>query len=136
MLSYEQRTMNYQLYSTFVEYSLQIHPFLKNKANFKKSQVNLTNAITREYEQMDTWSRGKNKAKTKPIQTQFKANTNPKQTQYKAKQTQFIVSLPNLFHMILACFSSRPKNAALQLFDAGFVRIKLCYLRMYMENAV
>jgi len=124
------------LSSTLVEGALQIHPFLTNKANFQKSQVNLTNAITREYEQMDTWSRGKNKAKTKPIQTQFKANTNPIQTQFKAKQTQFIVSLPNQFHTILACFSSRPKNAALRLFTVGFVRTRLCYLRMYMKNAV
>jgi hypothetical protein len=96
MLSYEQRTMNYQLYSTFVEYSLQIHPFLTNKANFQKSQVNVSSFITMNYEQRTMNCEIKNKAKTKPIQTQFKANTNPKQTQYKAKQTQFIVSLPAL----------------------------------------
>jgi hypothetical protein len=43
---------------------------------------------------MDTWSGGKNKANSKPIQTQFKANTNPIQTQYKAKQSQFIAASP------------------------------------------
>jgi hypothetical protein len=53
---------------------------MQNKANFRKSQVNINSVITSEYEQMDTWSSGKNKAKTKPIQTQ----TNPIQTQYKA----------------------------------------------------
>ena len=37
--------------------------FLQNKANFRKSQMNITNAITREYDRMDTWSIGK----TKPI---------------------------------------------------------------------
>ena len=51
--------------------------FMQNKANFQKSQVNVTDLLIREYEQMDTWSGGKNKAKTKPIkanQSQFKAN--------------------------------------------------------------
>ncbi len=64
--------------STTVERALQIHLFLTNKANFQKSQMNVSNLSIREYEQIDTWSRGKNKA-----------NSNPKQTQYKAKQTQF-----------------------------------------------
>jgi hypothetical protein len=32
---------------------------------------------------MDTWSIRKNKAKTKPIQSQYKPKTNPKQTQSK-----------------------------------------------------
>jgi len=70
--------------STLVESALQIHPFLTNKANFQKSQMNVSNLLIREYEQMDTWSRGKNKANSKPIQTQNKANTNPIQTQNKA----------------------------------------------------
>jgi len=77
MLSCEQRTMNYQLYSTSVECSLQIHTFLTNKANFQKSQMNVTNLLARDYEQMGTWSRGKNKANSKPIQSQYKANSNP-----------------------------------------------------------
>ena len=72
--------------------------------------MNVNKVLTKDYEIMDTWSIEKNKANTKPIQTQYKANTNPIQTHYKAKQTQFIVSLPNLFHMILACFSSRAKK--------------------------
>jgi len=67
--------------STTVECALQIHPFLTNKANFQKSQVSLSNLSTRDYEQMDTWSIGKNKAKTKPIQSQYKANTKPIQSQ-------------------------------------------------------
>jgi len=63
--------------STTVERALQIHPFLTNKANFQKNQMNVSYLLLREYELMDTWSGGKNKAKTKPIQTQYKANTNP-----------------------------------------------------------
>jgi len=85
--------------STTVERSLQITPFLTNKANFQKSQMNVSDLSIREYEQKDTWSSGKNKPKTKPIQSQYKANsnpiqtqnkpkTNPKQTQYKANSSQ------------------------------------------------
>jgi len=56
---------------------------MQNKANFRKSQVNLSDLSIREYEQMDTWSSEKNKANSKPIQTQFKAKTNPIRTQNK-----------------------------------------------------
>ena len=70
--------------STDIECALQIHPFLTNKANFQKSQMNVSKALTKDYDIMDTWSSGKNKAKTKPIQSQFKPNTKPIQTQYKA----------------------------------------------------
>jgi hypothetical protein len=45
--------------------------------------MNVSNLITRNYDKMDTWSGGKNKANSKPIQTQYKANTNPIQSQYK-----------------------------------------------------
>ena len=69
--------------STTVERTLQIRPFMQNKANFRKSQMNVNKVLTKNYEQMDTWSSGKNKANTKPIQTQYKANTNPIQSQYK-----------------------------------------------------
>jgi len=70
--------------STLVESALQINHFLTNKANFQKSQMNVNKALTKDYGKMDTWSNGKNKAKTKPIQTQFKANSKPIQSQYKA----------------------------------------------------
>jgi hypothetical protein len=53
---------------TDVMSALQIHLFLQNKPNFRKSQMNISDYITREYEQMDTWSSGKNK----PKQTQSK----------------------------------------------------------------
>ena len=47
--------------------------FMQNKPNFRKSQMNVSNYTTTEYEQMDTWSSGKNK----PNQTQYNPNTNP-----------------------------------------------------------
>jgi hypothetical protein len=62
-----------------------INLFLQNEPNFRKSQVNITDLLTREYGKMDTWSVRKNKAKTKPIQSQYKPNSNPKQTQFKPK---------------------------------------------------
>jgi len=62
---------------------------MQNKANFRKSQMNVNNVLTKDYENETLGKRGKNKAKTNPIQTQFKANTNPIQSQFKPKQTQF-----------------------------------------------
>ncbi len=44
--------------------------FMQNKANFRKVKLNVNKVITRDYDQMDTWSI----RKTKPIQSQFKAN--------------------------------------------------------------
>jgi hypothetical protein len=44
---------------------------MQNKANFQKSQMNLTNLLIMDYAKMDTWWNGKNKPKTKPIQSQF-----------------------------------------------------------------
>ncbi|MGB2810097.1 MAG: hypothetical protein WBC22_20320 [Sedimentisphaerales bacterium] len=58
--------------------------FMQNKANFRKSQMNVNNVLTKVYDKKDTWSIGK----TKPIQSQFKPNTNPIQTQYKPNQSQ------------------------------------------------
>jgi len=70
--------------STTVEDSLQIDLFMQNKANFQKSQMNVTSLITVDYENKSNWILGENKPNTNPIQTQ----SNPKQTQNKANQTQ------------------------------------------------
>jgi len=71
----------YLAISTTVECALQIHLFLTNKANFRKSQMNVNDLLTMNYGKMDTWSIGKNKANSNPIQTQYKAKTNPIQSQ-------------------------------------------------------
>jgi len=63
--------------------------FMQNKPNFRKSQMNVTDLLRMDYEKKDTWSGGKNKPNSKPIQSQFKPNSNPIQTQYKPKQSQF-----------------------------------------------
>jgi hypothetical protein len=62
---------------TNVMSALQIKLFMQNKANFQKVKFNVTNLLTREYVQMDTWSIRKTKpiqSQLKPIQSQFKAN--------------------------------------------------------------
>lgn len=64
---------------TDVMSALQIRLFMQNKANFRRSQMNVNKVLTKNYEQMDTWSIGKNKANTNPIQSQYK----PNQTQNK-----------------------------------------------------
>jgi hypothetical protein len=59
--------------STNIESSLQIKLFMQNKANFRKVKLNVTNVLTKDYEQMDTWSIRKKQSQTKPN----KAKTNP-----------------------------------------------------------
>jgi hypothetical protein len=51
---------------TTVEDSLQIGPFLQNKANFRKSQMYVNKVLTREYDNETLSKRGKNKPNTKP----------------------------------------------------------------------
>ena len=59
--------------------------FLQNKANFQKSQVNISDLLIREYEQMDTWSNRKNKANANPIQSQNRPNSNPNKPNFRGK---------------------------------------------------
>ncbi len=83
---------------TDVMIALQIGPFCTNKPNFRKSQMNLTNVLTKDYENKDTWWSGKNKPNSNPIQSQsnpIKANLKQKQTQFKPK-TNPIPSPPKL----------------------------------------
>ncbi len=40
---------------------------IPNKANLKMTQMNVTKELTTDYNRMDTWCRGKNKANSKPI---------------------------------------------------------------------
>ena len=77
---------------TLVERALQIRPFMQNKPNLPKAQMNLSTVLTKNYEQITMNNELKNKPNTKPIKANTKpiiANKMPKQTQYKAKQSQF-----------------------------------------------
>jgi hypothetical protein len=55
----------------------------QNEPKSKKAKMNVTDALTKEYENKSNWAICENEPNTKPKQTQF--------------------------HTILACFSSRPK---------------------------
>jgi len=52
---------------TTVESALQITSFLTNKANFQKSQMNVSAVKTMNYEQITMNNANKNKPKTNPI---------------------------------------------------------------------
>ncbi|MHC4543770.1 MAG: hypothetical protein ACYSYL_04475 [Planctomycetota bacterium] len=65
---------------TDVMSALQIGPIRTNKPNFRKSQMNVSDFITRGYEKRTLGQLGK----TNPIQTQYK----PNQTQLKPKKRQ------------------------------------------------
>ena len=54
--------------------------FMQNKPNLLNAQMNVTSAITMNYEQLTMNYANKNKPNSKPI----KANTKPKQTQFPA----------------------------------------------------
>ena len=64
---------------------------MQNKANFRKVKFDVNRVLTKDYDQLDTWSIRitkpikANKSQLKPI----KPNKMPKQTQFKPKQSQF-----------------------------------------------
>jgi len=60
--------------STIVESSLQISLFMQNKANFRKSQVNVRPLVIMNYERKSDWTPGENKPNSKPIKANFRKN--------------------------------------------------------------
>jgi hypothetical protein len=64
--------------------ALQIRPFCSNKPNFRKSQINVSPVITKEYV---NWTLGQ-AGKTNPIQTQYKPNSNPIKAKTNPIQSQ------------------------------------------------
>jgi len=46
--------------------------FMQNKANFQKSQVNVTSVLTRQYVNKSNWTLGENKPNSKPISEKHK----------------------------------------------------------------
>ena len=52
---------------TLVVSALQIHLFMQNKANFRKSQMNATKVLTNDYKIKTLGQHGKNEPKTNPI---------------------------------------------------------------------
>ncbi len=81
---------------TTVEKALQIDPFLTNKANFRKSQMNVTSFITKHYENKRDWTLGENKPNSKPIKPNFKRakmNVNLTLTKDYRKKDDFVVRI-------------------------------------------
>jgi release factor glutamine methyltransferase len=65
---------------------------MQNKANFRKTKMNVSSVLTKDYERNDAFAVRKNKPNTNPIKANtkpIKPKTKPIQTQYKAKQSQF-----------------------------------------------
>ncbi len=112
--------------STGIESSLQIRLFMQNKANFRKSQINVNKVLTKDYEKMDTWWSGKNEPKTNPNEPKFKKakmnvtsyitvdyeNKPPirapkKRTQFSKRQKPIQTSLPQRIMKINRPFGSR-----------------------------
>ncbi len=58
--------------STSVESPLQIDPFMQNKANFRKSQMNVNPYNTTYYENKSNWTLGENKPNSNPIKPNFR----------------------------------------------------------------
>ena len=61
---------------------------MQNKPNLLNAQMNVCTAITMDYVNIRLRSRFKNKANSKPIQSQFKANSKPIKANFNAYQTQ------------------------------------------------
>jgi hypothetical protein len=64
---------------------------MQNKAKFRKSQINVSDLLIRDYEQLDTWSIRKKQSQTKPNKPKTNpilANKTTIRTQFKPKQTQ------------------------------------------------
>ncbi len=52
---------------TDVMSALQIKLFMQNKAKFQNVKLNINRVLTKDYEQMNTWSGGKKQSQTNPI---------------------------------------------------------------------
>ena len=57
---------------TDVMSALQIRLFMQNKANFRKSQMNVNKVLTRDYEKRTLGERGKKQSQTNPNKAKFK----------------------------------------------------------------
>ena len=66
--------------------------FMQNEPNFPESQMNVSELLTKNYENKTLGERGKNEPKTNPIKANSKPispETKPIRTQYEPKQSQF-----------------------------------------------
>jgi hypothetical protein len=67
--------------------------FLQNKANFRKVKLNVNKVLTKDYDEMDTWSIRKtkpikaNKSQLNPIKANFRANMSSRGTNDRIEQS-------------------------------------------------
>ncbi len=57
---------------TLVVSALQIHLFMQNEPNFRKSQMYVNKVLTKDYENKTLGERGKKQSQTKPNKPKFK----------------------------------------------------------------
>ena len=82
--------------STTVEDSLQIGPFMQNKPNFQKSQMNVNPYNTTNYENIANWTLGENKPNSNPNKPNFQKaqmNVNSLITKDYRKKDDFVVRI-------------------------------------------
>ena len=79
---YAVRNTHDEIASTTVKNPLQISPFLQNKPNLLDALMNISTAITMNYEQITMNNELKNKPNSNPI----KANTKPIKANFRGKK--------------------------------------------------
>ncbi len=82
--------------STTVENPLQINPFMQNKPNFRKSQMNVKSYNTMDYENLSDWTIGQSKPNSNPIKPNFQKaqmNVNSFITKDYRKKDDFVVRI-------------------------------------------
>ncbi len=92
---------------TDVMKTLQIKLFMQNKANFQKVKLNVNNVLTKDYDQMDTWSIRKTKpiqSQSKPIQTQLKPIKSQNKPNSCPPSTWWWIRAKNAFWVIFVAF--------------------------------
>ncbi len=94
---YAIRNTQYEhLPSTSVENPLQISPFMQNKPNFRKSQMDVSIYLQMDYENKSNWTLGQNKPNTNPIKPNLqkaKMNVNLTLTKDYRKNDDFSVRI-------------------------------------------
>jgi len=120
---------------TTVERALQIHTFMQNEPNFRKSQMNVNKVLTKDYAKKTLGEHGKNEPKTnpnepnqsqlKPIKCENKPNTKPIQSQSnpisepknpatRCGHRRVVLNLGNLDFEIVSDFDIRISDFNLQ----------------------
>jgi len=126
--------------------------FLQNEPNFRKSQMNLTDLLTINYVQMDTWSIRKNEPKTNPNEPKTNpilANKMPIRTQTNPIQTQFMLNFrvrkmlnltitprPDGFRRSSYIYGSRASSLSFDNNPGDTVRPARIYLRKLFASSL